>query len=135
MAVFVLSADESKQLVTAWEKHLSATERSSWVNRVTRKVTPFFPSTIWIISVGTFLFCISKTSKFSSMRSPLFFVLVYKTQFYMPKMTISILLWEHKQILAIKEIGMGGGRGWVNPLIKVTFMKFITFKNIHYSVE
>ena len=29
MALFVLSADDSKQLVTAWAKHLSATERSS----------------------------------------------------------------------------------------------------------
>ena len=28
MALFVLSADDSKQLVTAWAKHLSATERS-----------------------------------------------------------------------------------------------------------
>ena len=29
MPLFVFSADNSKQLVTAWVKHLSATERSS----------------------------------------------------------------------------------------------------------
>ena len=29
IALFVLSADDSKQLVIAWAKHLSATEKSS----------------------------------------------------------------------------------------------------------
>ena len=43
MALFALSADDSKQLVTALAKQLSATERSSWVNRVIRPMTPFFP--------------------------------------------------------------------------------------------
>ena len=42
MAVFVLFADDSKQLIAAGAKHLSATERSSWVNMITRKMTPFF---------------------------------------------------------------------------------------------
>ena len=42
MALFLLSADDSKQLVTAWAKHSSATERSSLVNRVARQMTPFF---------------------------------------------------------------------------------------------
>ena len=42
MVLFVLSADDSKQLVTAWAKHLSATERSSSVNMRTRQMTPFF---------------------------------------------------------------------------------------------
>ena len=42
MTLCVLSAEDSKQLVTAWEKHLSATERSSGVNIVTRQMTPFF---------------------------------------------------------------------------------------------
>ena len=42
MALFVFSADDSKQLITAWEKHLSATERSSRVNMITRQMTPFF---------------------------------------------------------------------------------------------
>ena len=41
MALFLLSADDSKQLVTAWAKHSSATERSL-VNRVARQMTPFF---------------------------------------------------------------------------------------------
>ena len=41
MALFALSADASKQLVTAWAKHLSATEKSSWVNMITRQMTPF----------------------------------------------------------------------------------------------
>ena len=47
MTLRVLSAEDSKQLVTAWEKHLSATERSSGVNIVTRQMTPFFSSK-WI---------------------------------------------------------------------------------------
>ena len=42
MALFVLSAVNSKQLVIAWAKHLSATERSSRVNMVlTRQMTHF----------------------------------------------------------------------------------------------
>ena len=47
MALFVLSAVDSKQLVTAWAKNLSATERSSRVNMIlTRQMTTFFSSTI-----------------------------------------------------------------------------------------
>ena len=42
MALLVLSAYDSKQLVIAWAKHLSPTERSSWLNRVTREMTKFF---------------------------------------------------------------------------------------------
>ena len=42
MTLCVLSAEDSKQLVTVWAKHLSATERSSGVNIVTRQMTPFF---------------------------------------------------------------------------------------------
>ena len=75
MALFVLSAVDSKQLVTAWAKNVSATERSSWVNMIlTRQMTPFFSSTIWTTSVGTFHLCISRPSKFSSMRSPVCFM-------------------------------------------------------------
>ena len=70
MALLVLSDDDNKQLVTASAKHLRATERSSWVYMVTRQMTPFFSPTIWNISVGTFHFCISRPSKFSSIRHP-----------------------------------------------------------------
>ena len=57
---FVFSTDDSKKLVTAWEKHWSATERSSWVNMITRQVKwpHFFSSTIWTQSVGKFYVCI-----------------------------------------------------------------------------
>ena len=42
MALLVVSAVDSKQLVTVLAKHLSATERSSWVNIVlTRQMIPF----------------------------------------------------------------------------------------------
>ena len=42
MTLFVLSAYNSKQFFKAWAKDLSATERSAWVNRLTRQMTPFF---------------------------------------------------------------------------------------------
>ena len=42
MALLVLSAYDSKKLVTAWAKHLSPTERSSGLNKVTREMTKFF---------------------------------------------------------------------------------------------
>ena len=49
------------------------------VNMITRKTTPFFSSTLWVLFVGIFHFCISKPSKFSSMGSPpLHYVLVCK---------------------------------------------------------
>ena len=38
---FVFSTDGIKKLVTTWAKHLSATERSSWVNMTTRQMTSF----------------------------------------------------------------------------------------------
>ena len=72
--VFVFSADDSKKLVTAWTKHLSATERFSWVNMITRQVASFFSSTIWILYVGTFHFHILRLSEFTSVRSPLYFM-------------------------------------------------------------
>ena len=68
--LFFIFSDDSKKLATAWAKHLSATERSSGVNMIIRQMTPFF----WTLSVGTFHFCILRSSKFSSMRSPLCFV-------------------------------------------------------------
>ena len=51
----VLSGGDSKNLVTAWAKHLSAAERSSWLNMKTRQWNPFFfiyylNSICWYIS-------------------------------------------------------------------------------------
>ena len=56
MALFVLSADDSKQLVTAWAKHLSATERSFWVNILTRYITPFFELLFELYLLEHFIF-------------------------------------------------------------------------------
>ena len=96
----------------------------------------------WTPSVGTFHFCILRSSKFSSMRSPLCFMFwSVKSQFYMPKMTISSFLWEHKQEIydmlsrfwpvalnVVKGWSGLGWEGWVNPLIKGIFMKKACFK-------
>ena len=50
------------------------------VNMITRQMTPFFLSTLWALSVCVFHFCISRSSKFSSMGSLplLYYVLVCK---------------------------------------------------------
>ena len=41
------------------------------VSKITKQMTPFFSSTLWALSVGTFHFCIARPSKCSSLRSPL----------------------------------------------------------------
>ena len=138
MALFVFSADDSRKLVTAWTKYFSATERSSLVNMITRQMTSFFSFlTIWILSVGTFHFCILRPSKFSSMRSPLcsmFWsvkstVLHAKDDNFKPFMGAQTRnLCYAKQILDIKGMVGAGWKGWVNPLIKVTFMKKSCFR-------
>ena len=62
-------------------------ESSSIKNMITKKMTPFFSSTLWALSVCMFHFCISRPSKFSSLC--LIFVLISKIRFYMPKMPLS----------------------------------------------
>ena len=44
------------------------------VNMITRQMTPFFSSTLWVLSFGIFHFCISRTSKLNSMASSLCFM-------------------------------------------------------------
>ena len=100
--IYIFKAKERKQyqnngtenlfVVICREKHLSATERSPWINMITRQRTPFFSSSIWTLDLGTFHFCILRLSKFTSMRSSLCFMIWSVKQFYMPKMTISSLL-------------------------------------------
>ena len=43
------------------------------INMITRKMNPFFSSTLWALSVDIFHFCISRPSKLNSMGTPFVF--------------------------------------------------------------
>ena len=62
------------------------------VNMITRQMTPLSTSILWTLSVGISYFCISRPSKFSSMRYPLCMFWSCRIYIYMSKMTLSSLL-------------------------------------------
>ena len=64
---YVFSADESKKIVKFWAQHVRTTEWSSWVNIITRQMTPFFHL---LFELGTFHFSILRPSEFNSVVSP-----------------------------------------------------------------
>ena len=134
---FVFSVDDTKKLVTVWTKHLSATERSSWVNMVIRQRTPFFSSTLWAISVGTFHFCMSRPSKFSSMGPPICFMFCsVKSTFLHTKDDYlkSDMKAQTRHLCHSVCVFVGGGRVrgsggcWMNPLIKRIVMTKFRFR-------
>ena len=112
-----------------------ATERSSWVNLITRQMTPFFSTTIWTLSVGTFHFYILGLSKFSSMTFALCFM------FWSVSSSFTCQNWQlqtcygstnKKFMLCLADFGHwrysdGGGES-ANPLIKGTLMKKSCFR-------
>ena len=88
MALFVLSADDSKQLVTAWAKHLSTTERSSWVNMMTRQMTPFFYLLLELYLLNYFIFAFQDLQNSVPWGAPFCFM------FWSVKSTVKCLKWQ-----------------------------------------
>ena len=111
---FVFFADYSKKLVSVWSQHLSAIERSSWVNTITRQLPPFFYLLPELCPLVNFIFAFFKTFKIHFHGVPaLNFVLLQKIHFF------TSLRWHFQtcsgsitkkflsgwQILAIKDVG------------------------------